>query len=336
MVAVLGLVGCQRNPDRRAVCAEVNTQPIYCADVEAAYRREVPAGRDGISGEQALSLKLSLLNQLIDNQLLVQRAVQMRIAVAESDVDQAIAQLSSPYSAADFQKKLADEGLSAAELRAEVRRKLLVQKLLQQEIDARIELTPAEVEAYYHAHLAQFEVPETRYHLAQILVTPGRSQALRNLRQDDAVGQAAVARKIRQLAKQLRSGADFAHLAEEFSEDPATAPGGGDMGFVAASALASQPKVLEAVNALKVGQVSGAVRDQSGNYHILKLLSRENAGQRPLSSPEVQKTIRAALESEREQVLKTAYLEDLRNRAKVKDLLASQIVSSAGNPANLK
>jgi len=333
LAAAVGLSGCRGRHDQRQVWAEVNRQPIFRDEVERAYRQQLPGGEASISGEQALSLKLSLLNELIDNQLLVQRAVQMKIVVAEGDVDHQIAQLSSPYSAEEFQKRLAGEGLTPAELRAQVRQKLLVAKLLQQEVDARIQLAPAEIDAYYHAHSEQFTVPETRYHLAQILVTAGRDPALRNLKQSDAVGRVAAEQKARLIAKQLHAGADFAQLAAESSEDPATASGGGDMGFLAASALSAQPKLRQVVSGLKVGQVSGAVRDQKGDYHILKLLGREDAGQRPLTDAGVQKTIRDTLSSEREQVLKAAYLEDLRNRAKVKDVLASQIVAAAGNPA---
>ena len=336
LLAAAGLAACRRNRDTREVWAEVNGQPIYRGDVELAYRRRLPGGEESIGGEQALSLKLSLLNELIENQLLVQRAVQLRVAVPESDVDREVAQLSSPYTPEEFQKKLASEGVTPAELRVQVRQKLLVDKLLHQEIDARVSVSDAAVEGYYQAHSTQFKIPETRYHLAQILVTLTHDPAVHNLKQNDAVGRVAAERKVRQIAKELRSGGDFSQLAQEFSEDPATAPGGGDLGFMPASAFAAQPRLREVVGQLKVGEVSGAVRDVKGDYHILKLLGRQDAGQRPLSDPGVQKSIRDTLFGERQQVLKAAFLEDLRNRAKISDQLASRIVDSAGNPGALK
>ncbi len=317
--------------NHREVWAEVNGHPIYRDEVEGYYRRRLAGGQETVSRAQALNLKLNLLNELIDNELLLERARKLAIVVPEAEVDHEIANLSSPYSAADFQKKLSDEGLTPASLREQVRQNLLVEKLLQRDVTGRLVISQADVEAYYRDHAGQFRVPETRYHLAQILVTVGRDTSLHNPKQSDAVGREAAERKVRMIEQQLRAGQDFAKLAAEYSEDPATVSGGGDMGFVPASSIASDPQLRLTVNAMRVGQLSGIVRDEKGDYHILKLLGREDAGQRPLSDPSVQKTIHDTLTTEREQVLKAAYLEDLRNHAKVIDELASHIVEAAGN-----
>jgi peptidyl-prolyl cis-trans isomerase SurA len=316
----------------REVWAEVNGHPIYRDEVESYYRRRLADGQEAMSTAQTLALKLNLLNELIDNELLLERARKLAIVVPEAEVGHEIANLSSPYSSADFQKKLSDEGLTLAALREQVRQNLLVEKLLRREITGRLAISQAEVEAYYRDHASQFRIPETRYHLAQILVTLSRDPSLHNPRQSDAVGREAAERKVRTIEQQLRSGQDFAKLAAEYSEDPATLSGGGDMGFVPASSIASDPQLRLTVNAMRVGQLSGIVRDEKGDYHILKLLGREDAGQRPLSDPTVQKNIRDTLTAEREQVLKAAYLEDLRNHANVVDQLASHIVESAGSP----
>jgi len=314
------------------VWAEVNGHPIYRDEVESYYRRRFPDNHEAVSAAQGLNLKLNLLNELIDDQLLLERARTLAIAVTEAEVDHQIAELSSPYSSADFQKTLSDDQLTPAGLREQVRENLLIEKLLRHEIAQRLVISPADVEAYYRAHLGQFRVPETRYHLAQILVTPRRDPSLHNPKQSDAADREAAQRKVRMIEQELRSGKDFATLAAEYSEDPATVAGGGDMGFVPASSIASDAQLRLTVNAMRVGQLSGIVRDDKGDFHILKLLGREEAGQRPLSDSGVEKTIREALTSEREQVLKAAYLEDLRNHAKVVDQLANQIVEAAGNP----
>jgi peptidyl-prolyl cis-trans isomerase SurA len=316
----------------REVWAEVNGHPIYRDEVESYYRRRLAGAQQAVSSEQALSLKLSLLNELIDDELLLERARKLAITVPEGEVDHEIAKLSSPYSAAEFEKTLSEEGLTPATLREQVRQKLLIDKLLQREIGGRVVITSADVEAYYSNHPGQFRVPETRYHLAQILVTPGRDPRLHNPKQSDAVGSVAAERKVRMIEQQLRAGQDFSKLAAEYSEDPTTMPGGGDMGFVPASSIAADPKLRVTVNAMRVGQLSGIVRDDKGDFHILKLLGREEAGQRPLSDPAVQKTIRDTLTTERQQVLKAAYLEDLRNHARVNDELAGHIVDAAGTP----
>jgi peptidyl-prolyl cis-trans isomerase SurA len=330
------LSACSHGSGHREVWAEVNGHPIYRDDVEIYYRQRLPNPAAAMSDEQILSLKLNLLDEMIDNELLIEQAMKLSIVVSDAEIDHEVASLRSPYSPEEFQKKLAADGLTPTSLREQIRRHLLVEKLLDRDIRSRIVIRPAEVSAYYNAHQSQFAVPETRYHLAQILVTVSRDVSLHNLRQSDAVGRAAAERKVRTIEQQLRAGQDFATLAEEYSEDPATASGGGDMGFVPASSIASQTTLRMAVNAMRVGQLSGIVKDEKSNYHIIKLLGREDAGQRPLSDPGVQKTIHDALAGEREQMLRAAYLEDLRNRAKLKDELASRIVQQAGNPTSLK
>jgi peptidyl-prolyl cis-trans isomerase SurA len=211
-----------------------------------------------------------------------------------------------------------------------VRDSLLVEKLINKEITSRVSVSDSEVAEYYESNKASFNVPETQYHLAQILVTPARDPQLRNLAGDDAKTPAAAERKIKALSMRLRQGEDFEKLAQAYSEDPNTVSGGGDMGFIPASALASQSKIRMALQSLKVGQVSGIIRDTEG-YHIVKILGREDAGQRPLSDPRVQNSIRQSLMNTKEQLLKTAYIEGLRDQARVSNYLAGEIVKAGGS-----
>jgi peptidyl-prolyl cis-trans isomerase SurA len=133
----------------------------------------------------------------------------------------------------------------------------------------------------------------------------------------------------------LQNGESFAKVAQDYSEDPVTASGGGDMGYVRLSDL-KVPQLKQLVNSLKVGQMSGVLT--SGNsFHILKLLGREEPGQRQLNDPQVQATIRQNLMNEKEQLLKAAYIEVLRNRAKITNYLADQVVDAGGaKPATRK
>ena len=137
------------------------------------------------------------------------------------------------------------------------------------------------------------------------------------------------------LYAELQKGADFAKLAESYSEDPRTAPGGGDMGFIPASSVASDPALRQALGSLGVGKFTPILRDGNGTYRIFKLLGKEASGQRDLSNPQVQTAIRQTLASEKEQLLKAAYLEQLRDQAKVVNHLADRIVKAGGVPAGL-
>ncbi len=324
--------GCSRKATSdREIWAEVDGKPIFRDQVERYYRSRMTSASEAGKEEQAVSFKLNILNELIDEQILLAHASHSRITVSEAEVDKKVAELRSPYSEEEFQKKLSDQGLTLGELREEVRQNLIIDKLLNKEIASRVVVTDAEVADYYAHNKANFNVPETEYHLAQILVTPTPDPQVRNLMNDDAKDRVAAERKIQALHARLRAGEDFAKLAQAYSEDPRTAPGGGDMGFIPVSSLAADGKLKQALSSLQVGQISGIIRD-AGGYHIIKILGRENAGQRDLSDPQVRNNIRQSLMNQKGQLLKAAHIEGLRNRAKVVDYLAQHIVRGGGNP----
>ena len=333
LAGLAALTSCQRkSPSDREVVAKVDGEPIFRDQVERVYRSRQGAGSDTNSREEAWSFKLNLLDELINNQILVDHASHAGITVSEAEVDNKVAELQSPYSAEEFQKRLRDQGLEMEDLRKEVRRNVIITKLINKEIISNIKVTDAEIAAYYERNKANFNVPETAYHLAQIEVTPAADAEVRNLKNDDAKTPVAAERKIQALYARLRAGDDFATVAQEYSEDPRTASGGGDMGFVPASALNSSPQLKQAVASLQVNQFTGIIHLPSG-YHIIKLLGKEEAGKHTLSEVGVQNAIRQTLRNEREQLLKAAYIETLRNRAKVVNYLAEQIVKGQLKPS---
>jgi len=65
-------------------------------------------------------------------------------------------------------------------------------------------------------------------------------------------------------------------------------------------------------------------------FRIVKLLAKEPAGQRELSDPRVQQAIRSELRDRREQLLKAAYYEVLRDQAKVENYYAQKIIDANG------
>jgi peptidyl-prolyl cis-trans isomerase SurA len=334
--ATLALIGCSRqNNSGRVVWAEVDGKPIYREQVERHYRNRTSAASDTDNREQELSFMLNILDELISNQVLLAHAAHARVTVSEAEVDDRIAQLRAPYTEEEFQKRLGDQGMTLQDLREEVRNSLIINKLINKDIQSRINVSDAEIRAYYERNKSNYSVPETEYHLAQIEVTPERDPQVRNLKNDDASSPVAAERKIQALYARLRSGEDFAAVAQNYSEDPRTAPGGGDMGFIPASSLDSSPALKKAVTSLSVGGLSGIIQSSSG-FHIVKLLGIEKPGQHDLSDPQVESAIRRNLMNEKEQLLKAAYIEDLRNRAQVVNYLAQQIVSAGGVPKGFK
>jgi peptidyl-prolyl cis-trans isomerase SurA len=157
-----------------------------------------------------------------------------------------------------------------------------------------------------------------------------------NLQNSKATNDADAKKKIETLHNQIESGQDFGMLAANFSERPDNSQSGGDMGFITESQLRSEPEVYTAINKLKPGQVTEVLplyeNSPAGKrpvgYAIYRLLDKEAAGQRELNDPRVQQKIREQLRNARSQLLQNAYLEMLRDQARVENYFAEQVFKS--------
>jgi peptidyl-prolyl cis-trans isomerase SurA len=328
---LVGVAGCkqetQHSPD---VWALVNGQEIKRADVEKYYRTRVnPEGQEP-SQEEALSLKLNVLDELINNEILLERAKKLNLEASDGEVEDKFTELKSPYTEDEFQRQLKERNVSVSDLKNDLRRQLSITKLLNREVVAKISITDQDVTEFYNANKAQFNVAEPQYRIAQIVVTPRKEPQIRNRKNDDATNEAEAQRKVKMLMDRLNSGADFAQLAMDYSEDMNSAATGGDLGYVPESALnQSDPLLKKMVMGMKPGQVSPPLGLKEG-YRILKLVTRESPGQRNISDPQVQQTIRDTLRNRKEQLLRSAYLAIARDEARVRNFLAEQVVEAAG------
>ena len=312
------------------VWAVVDNKQILRGDVDKVYRTRVNADGPAPSQEEALSLKLSILDELINSDILLDRAAKMNLVASDAEVEDKFTESKSPYTEEEFQKKLKDSGLTVDDLKGDLRRQISIDKLLNHDVIAKISITDQDIADFYKANRAQFNLAETQYHIARIVVTPRPDPTVHNRKNDKAANEAEAGRKIVMLEKQLESGSDFAALATDYSED-SSASTGGDIGFVGASSLdQSDPALKRAVLEMKPGQVSTPIQTKDGSYSILELIAKEPAGDRQLTDPQVQQAIRDALRSRKEQLLRSAYLIEARDDAHVTNYLASQILESAG------
>jgi peptidyl-prolyl cis-trans isomerase SurA len=328
---LFGGAGCkQQKQTSPNVWAMVNGQEIKRDDVDKYYRTRVsPEGQEP-SQEEALSLKLNVLDELINNEILLERAKKLNLEASDGEVEDKFTELKSPYTEDEFQRQLKDRGVSADDLKRDLRRQLSIQKLLNREVVAKISITDQDVADFYNSNKAQFNVAEPQYRIAQIVVTPRKEPQVRNRKNDDATNEAEAQRKVKMLMDRLNSGADFAQLAMDYSEDMNTTTTGGDLGYVPESALnQSDPALKKMVVGMKPGQVSPVLQVKDG-YRILKLVTRESPGQRGIADPQVQQTIRDTLRNRKEQLLRAAYLAIARDEARVSNYLAEQVIEAAG------
>ena len=328
---LFGGAGCkqqtQPSPD---VWATVNGKEINRDGVEKYYRTRVNSEGQEPSQEEALSLKLNVLDELINNEILLDRANKLNLEATDGEVEDKFTELKSPFTEDEFQRQLKERGVSVTDLKSDLRRQLSIQKLLNREVVAKISITDQDVTEFYNGNKAQFNVAEPQYRIAQIVVTPRKEPQIRNRKNDDATNEAEAQRKIKMLMDRLNSGADFAQLAMDYSEDMNSAATGGDLGYVPESALnQSDPLLKKTVMGMKAGQVSQPLSLKEG-YRILKLVTRESPGQRNIADPQVQQTIRDTLRNRKEQLLRSAYLAIARDEARVRNYLAEQVIEAAG------
>src|SRR5580765_5597754 len=150
----------QPSPD---VWAVVNGQEIKRDDVDKYYRTRVNPEGQAPSQEEALSLKLNVLDELINNEILLERAKKLNLEATDGEVEDKFTELKSPYTEDEFQRQLNDRRVSVDDLKHDLRRQLSIQKLLNREVVAKISITDQDVTDFYNTNKAQFNVAEPQY-----------------------------------------------------------------------------------------------------------------------------------------------------------------------------
>jgi len=324
-------IGCNKAP-QDGVAATVNGHAIQRTEVDKAYNAQLAQNPQQVaSPDQADALRLNILQQLIVEEIVEQRATKLNLTATNEEVDAKLAEMKAPFTEEQFQQRLKDSNHTLDDVKHDLRRSLTIDKLLNKEINSKITVTDADVAAYYNAHKSEFNLIENQYHLAQIQVTGIPAEQAGNLQGSKATTPEEALQKITALKNRLDSGEDFGAIAMNFSERTDTAPNGGDMGFVQESQMKPDPVTYAAIMKLKPGEMTPIIplleptTRKAVGYSIYKLISKEPAGQREINDPRVQQAIRQQLRDGRSQLLKNAFFEMLRDQAKVENFLAVQV-----------
>jgi len=324
-----GFFGCQRasSPSGAAgpagLAARVNGKDISRAEVEKHYRVRVFDMPQKPAGDAEQILKLEILRDLITGELMAQKAEQLKIAPTDAEVDTEFRTLKGNASDADFKKSLDDRGIAEADLRRDMARNLLTQKVVANQLGSKTQISDPEMQRFYEENKQTFLVPETQYRVGLIVVAENAPAGT------PPPGGAAVqgVAKVRMAAARLQAGDEFGLVARQFSDDPQTAQAGGDLGYQPAAALDRLgPSPKTALLGMKVGEVSPAL-SVPGGYFLVKLLGKREQGQLTLENPEVRQAVQQELQGRRDQLLRSAFTEQLHNEARVENHLAREILS---------
>lgn len=206
--------------------------------------------------------KKNLLEEIVSELLLKDRADRLNITVTQEEVKDSIARVKQQYGLTtdqQFEDSLKKSNMSRAEMEARMRDTILSNKLFARELRGREDMTDKELRERYDREKERYRLPE-RAHLREIVI----------LRPDNPAQVAAARQHAEDLAKQAGNGADFALLAKTASEAP-TKDKGGDLGEVARGELL--PELDKAVFNATSGQVLGPIEAKTA-WHILKVEQR--------------------------------------------------------------
>jgi len=331
-LSVLTQVSCKHKAPS-GVAAEVNGQAITYAELDRMFQTQVQSQNqagEAVNEDSLMTQKLEFLNSMITSEIMLQRAYKMGLTAVDADVDTELNKMRAPYTKDQFDKLMSERHMTLDDLKTQIRRDLTVNKLINKEITSHITVTDAEVTRFYEDNKKAYNRAEPLIHMAEILVTPNPDPNVHNLKNSKAANEAEAQAKIKDLEARLQRGEDFSMLAQNYSEDTQFAPNGGDMGMVPESSLEkASPELRKMIVSLTPGVPSGPVHLPDG-YRILKVISREPAGQRDLQDPRVQQEIRETLLNRKNQLLQSAYYEVARNSAKIQNYLAQSVLDNAG------
>jgi parvulin-like peptidyl-prolyl isomerase len=206
---------------------------------------------------------------------------------------------------AQFQAALKQEGMTEADLRRDIERRMMIEQVQRQEVTSKISATDEEAREYFEAHRGEFTSP-SEIMLREILIEVPTSDRGVNVAQDDEAK--ARAEDVRQ---RLLKGEPFPRLAAEVSSSPSKA-NGGLIGPIHMDELA--PQLQQLLAKLKVGDVAEVIRTSRG-YQILKLESRTDVKSR--SFEEARNDIGRRVIENKSRVALLKYLEELRGQATI-------------------
>jgi peptidyl-prolyl cis-trans isomerase SurA len=255
------------------IVAVVNSEPITNRQVSAEVeriRRQLAAQRRPVP--DLLVLSQQVLEQLINDRAQMQLAKDTGLRIDDPSVDQAEQSVArqNQLSVEQLRQQLGIDGIDPQRFREQLREQLLLTRLREREVEARVRVSDVDVEQYLSEQQQASADPASQLlNMAQILVAVPDGA-------DEAQVQALQA-KAASLLQRARRGEDFAALAREFS-DSADRANGGQLGLRSGDRYPSL--FVDATRLLAAGGVTGPVRSGAG-FHILKLLERRQPGLPP-------------------------------------------------------
>ena len=251
------------------VVAVVNSEPITHQEVQAlSLRLQREARAQGLLADPVESRRQAL-DQLINEKAQIQQAISLGIVVDDGAVNQAESSVASnnQISVDTLRQRLQQDGISVAAFRDQLRTQLLLTRIREREVEARVRITDLEINQFLADQLQrQAARNPADLNLGMILIAVPENASSEQI--------ARLSDRARSVAQRARQGEDFSALVTAFSDAPDRNSNGGVMGL---RPLSRYPELfVQAVAQLPVGGVPDVVRSGAG-FHVLKVLQRQAA-----------------------------------------------------------
>jgi peptidyl-prolyl cis-trans isomerase SurA len=293
------------------IVARVNNEIITRSELDKARATAEEDAKQECAGHctpeqlqvQVEDRQKNALRDLIDQSLLVQRGKDMGISV-EPEVIKRLDQIrvqNNFSSMEDLEKAVSSQGLNWEDFKDNIRKGILTQRVISQEVGSHITIGKEDVQKYYEEHKKEYVRPE-QVGLREIVVnTEGKKDSeLPDLK-----------KKAETALKRVKDGEDFGEIAKRFS-DGSTAKQGGFLGIYKRGELSKQ--LEDVVFAMKKNDLTD-VMDTKQGYLVLQVLEHYDEGEQPLEK--VENEITDHLYSERMEPKLRDYLKTLREQSYV-------------------
>jgi peptidyl-prolyl cis-trans isomerase C len=305
-----------KKPKPDSVAVIVNGKPIMESQIDSRIMKEISARMGSnaarlspeVIDQAEKMLRVQVIDVMVSETLLDEQIKSAGITTTDKDVEAAInsqgAAMKPPVTFDQYKKAMLERGADFNDVMATLRVNLARQKFVESKLP-KPDVNEAQAKVFYDTHITDFNRPE-RVHASHILVTPDPNA------KDPNQAKIAAKEKAQKLLAKLKEGADFAQLAKTDSNDPSTAPNGGDLGFFARGDMVKPFE--DAAFALDPNKMSDVVETQFG-YHIIKGIEHQKAG--PVSFDEIKAAIVEKLTDDKRGESLNTYLQSLRAGAKI-------------------
>jgi peptidyl-prolyl cis-trans isomerase SurA len=280
------------------VNSRIITQSTLDARAEQTIRDTGGAPPDMKRREE---MKKTLMEELVNEALLEDRARDLDLTTADAEVEDQINRLKEANKVTteeDFARALAASGLTPDRLRDQLRKTLTVQRVVGREVNSKVDLSDDALRLIYEREKDTYRVPE-KAHLAEILISKGEDPA-------------ETQKKAKEASDLLKGGAKFETVVAQYS-DGSTKSRGGDLGIVTKGELTAE--IDKAVFSLPVGAVSDPIGTKFG-WHLVKVVDKVPPTYKPFS--EVRADILKREQETQFQKKLADYLDKLKQEAVIK------------------